>query len=63
MPTTEIAIIPLKPGSNIGDPSDLSAQVLSDATATIKQQDGIQQVHFGTQHESPDVLQLMISES
>lgn len=61
MPTTEIATIPLKAGSKPGDPSDLSAQVLNDAANVLKQQDGMQQIHFGTQYESPDVLQMMIS--
>lgn len=62
MPTTELAIIPMKAGSKPGDPNDLSAQVLNDAATVLRQQDGMQQIHFGTQHESPDVLQMMISE-
>ena len=62
MPTTEIAVIPLIAGTSIGDPNSHAAAVMRDTAATLHQQDGLQQVHFGTQIESPDVLQMIISE-
>ena len=61
MPTTEIAVLPLIAGTSIGDPDSQAAAVMRDAVATLHQQDGLQNVHFGPQVESPDVLQMMIS--
>lgn len=61
MPTTEIAVIPLIAGTSVGDPDSHAAAVMRDTVATLHQQDGLQQVHFGTQVESPDTLQMMIS--
>jgi len=59
MPTTEIAVIPLIAGTSVGDPDSHAAAVMRDTVATLHQQDGLQQVHFGSQVESPDVLQMM----
>jgi hypothetical protein len=59
MPTTEIAVIPLI----AGDPDSHAAAVMRDTVATLHQQDGLQNVYFGPQVESPDVLQMMISEN
>jgi len=63
MPTTEIAVIPLIAGASIGDPGSHAAAVMRDIVTTLHQQDGLQQVHFGAQVESPNVLQMMISKN
>jgi hypothetical protein len=63
MPTTEIAVIPLIAGTSVGDPDSHAAAVMRDTVATLHQQDGLQNVHFGSQVESPDVLQMMISKT
>jgi hypothetical protein len=63
MPTTEIAVIPLIAGTSIGDPESHAAAVMRDIVTTLHQQDGLQQVHFGAQVESPNVLQMMISKN
>ncbi|KAF2716198.1 hypothetical protein K431DRAFT_289615 [Polychaeton citri CBS 116435] len=61
MPTTEMAILPLIAGTNPGDPSDQSSAVLRDCFGTLAQQDGLQEIHFGTWIESADSLQLFIN--
>jgi hypothetical protein len=61
--TTEIAVIPLIAGSDIGNPDHESARVFKSLSDTITRQDGFQQLNFGTQIEDPSVLQLMISEA
>ena len=63
MPTTEIAVIPLIAGTSIGDPDSHAAAVMRDTVATLHQQDGLLNVYFGSQIESPDVLQMMISKN
>lgn len=63
MPTTEIATIPLVPGTAIGDPSNQGATVVKDIITTLRQQDGYQDTHFGMQIESPDKLQMLFSKS
>ena len=61
MPTTEIALIPLLPGTSIGDPSNPGAAVVASVASTLRQQDGFQEMHFGTQVESPEVLQMLFN--
>ncbi|SMY28711.1 unnamed protein product [Zymoseptoria tritici ST99CH_1A5] len=61
MPTTEIFIAALKPGSNIGDPSNEAAQTLKSVGDTLIQTDGVQDIHFGMQVESPNTLQLLVT--
>jgi len=61
MPTTEVAILPLVAGSKIGDPNDTSSKVVQGCLNTLNQQDGFQQVHFGTWVESENNLQLLIN--
>lgn len=61
MPTTEIAVVSLTPGTAIGDPSDPGAIVLQDVATTLHQQPGVQAIHFGTQVESPETLQLLVT--
>jgi heme-degrading monooxygenase HmoA len=58
MPTTEIALIPLTPETSIGDPSNPGAAVLKDVSTTLHQQPGFRSMHFGTQVESPNILQM-----
>lgn len=61
MTTTEIAIFPLKAGSNPGDPENEASQVLEDTFATLRTRDGMQQIHFGMHVEDGSTLQLMIN--
>ncbi len=60
MPTTEIARIPLKAGSEIGDPKNHASGTLNGLLNTISQQDGFQQQYFGMEMENPNTLQLLI---
>lgn len=61
MPTTEIATIPVVAGTSIGNPDDHGAAVMKDTTTTLHQQLGLQQIHFGSQVENPDIVQMLIS--
>ncbi|KAH9829767.1 hypothetical protein Tdes44962_MAKER02245 [Teratosphaeria destructans] len=61
MTTTEIAWFPLKAGSNIGDPDSEAASVLKSTFDTLRQQDGLQQVQFGTWVENPSNFQLFVN--
>ncbi|TKA71980.1 hypothetical protein B0A55_06992 [Friedmanniomyces simplex] len=53
MPTTEIAIMPLKAGADIGDYESPAASVLNNTFDTLRTMDGMQQLNFGTQLEGP----------
>ena len=59
MPTTEVATIPLTPGTSIGDPSNPGAAVIADVATTLRQQPGFQKMHFGTSVETPSSLQML----
>lgn len=61
MPTTEIALIPLTPGTSIGDPSNPGAAVVKDVATTLRQQPGFQEMHFGTSVEDPSTLQMLFN--
>jgi len=61
MPTTEIALIPLLPGTSIGDPSNPGAAVVASVASTLRQQPGFQEMHFGTQLETPSILQMLFN--
>jgi len=62
MPTTEIALIPLKAGAHIGDYDSPAASVINTSFDTLRAVDGMQQINFGTQMEDPTKMQLMISQ-
>ena len=61
MPTTEIAILPLLPGAEIGDPNNPAAAVIKNSGDTLSKTDGVQMVQFGMQVENPNQFQMMIS--
>ncbi|KAK0937109.1 hypothetical protein LTR29_011318 [Friedmanniomyces endolithicus] len=61
MPTTEIALIPLKAGAHIGDYDSPAASVINTSFDTLRAVDGMQQINFGTQMEDPTKMQLMIT--
>lgn len=61
MPTTEIAVFPLKAGANPGDPDSNAGKVTKSTFDTLRTVDGMQQIQFGMQVENPTMLQLMIS--
>jgi hypothetical protein len=52
MPTTEILVASLKPGSNIGDPSNEAAAILKEVGDQLNNTEGVQQINFGMQVES-----------
>lgn len=52
MPTTEILTIPLKPGSDISDPSNEAAKIVKDFSTEVSKFKGVQQIYFGMQVES-----------
>jgi len=58
MPTTELANLSLKAGTDLesGD----TQKVFQDILATIVDQAGCEGVNYGRQHESPDILELAI---
>jgi len=61
MPTTEIALFPLKAGASPGDPDSEAGKVSKDTFDTLKTIDGMQQIHFGTQVENPTIMSLMVN--
>lgn len=61
MPTTEIAVFPLKAGANPGDPDSHAGKVTKSTFDTLRAVDGMQQIQFGMQVENPTMMQLMIS--
>jgi hypothetical protein len=58
---TEIALIPLKSGTNINEGE--GAQMLAYGLKTISEQPGFQDCFYGLQHENPDMLDLLIGSS
>lgn len=61
--TTEILNCPLVAGSELGNPDNHAAQIMKEVGDTLAKQDGVQQINFGMHIESPDTLQLFVSES
>ncbi|KAK4549275.1 hypothetical protein LTR36_007734 [Oleoguttula mirabilis] len=61
MPTTEVAVFPLKAGSNPGDPDSVTAKVLKSAFDTLNTVDGMQQIQFGPRVEDPTAFVLMVN--
>lgn len=61
MPTTEVAIVQLVPGSEIGNPENATAKALQDSTNVIRQQDGCQEVLLGAGVESSQTATMLIS--
>ncbi|KAI9877432.1 MAG: hypothetical protein M1830_003917 [Pleopsidium flavum] len=59
-PATEIAILPLLPGSQIEDPSSNAGKVWTDTINTVSQQDGFQRAYWGRRIENPSEVQLLI---
>ncbi|KAK5734568.1 hypothetical protein LTR17_008789 [Elasticomyces elasticus] len=61
MPTTEIAVLPLKAGSEIGDPNNQASSITSSFFDSLRAVDGVQLINFGTKVEDPTHLQMMIT--
>ena len=59
--TTEIVNLNLIAGTDIGDPDNQGNQILKECGDQILQQDGSQQMQFGTHIENPEILSLFIS--
>ena len=60
--TTEICTLALVAGSNIGDPNSAAATVMKECCDIMAGQEGLQKLWFGTEHESPETLQLFLGE-
>ncbi|KAK5126296.1 hypothetical protein LTR85_010532 [Meristemomyces frigidus] len=61
MPTTEIAVFPLKAGTNPGDPDSVAGKVIKNTFDTLNTIDGMQQIQFGVRVEDPTVFHLMVN--
>lgn len=59
--TTEVAVIVLKPGTDIE--AEPTAGIIRELGETLQQQDGYQQMHTGIWIENPQSMQFFISES
>lgn len=62
MPTTEVFIMPMAPGSAIGDPENQAAVIAKESLETLSKQKGLVGIQFGTQKENPEVFQALIGE-
>lgn len=60
MTVTEVATLPLIPGSTVEDASTAAGKVWRDMYDTLLQQDGIQTVRYGRVVESPDTVILFV---
>lgn len=60
MPTTEIAVFPLKAGVDVGDPDNQGASVAKNTFDTLRTIDGMRQINFGPSIENPTNFQLMV---
>jgi len=49
--TTEVAIMPVKAGSNVRDPTTPEGRIVQDALATVTSQPGCQRAYFGVEEE------------
>lgn len=63
MPTTEIATLTLKPGSDIGDPSNNASGVVNECCGVIAKQPGLQTLKFGPMIEDSSKMQMFIGTS
>jgi hypothetical protein len=59
-PVTNIAYIPLKPGTDIKDSLTLEGKAWKEAQNIIRSQYGYQQSYQGEQLESPDTMTWLI---
>ena len=50
---TEVAILPLKAGSQVDDPNTPAGSIVQDCIHTVLEQPGAQRAYFGTAHEDP----------
>lgn len=60
LPATEIAVLPLKAGSTIEEPSSPAGQAFHDMLHTVSQQKGFQRVCWGRRVENETEVQLLI---
>lgn len=66
MPTTEVATYPLRPGSDLNDPSNYSAKATKAIFDVVAQQPGVLEHHIGMAldraREGQPVIEAMIGE-
>lgn len=60
MPTTEIATLTLKPGSEIGDPDNAASATVNECCNILSKQPGLLHLRFGPQVEETNKMQMMI---
>lgn len=60
LPATEIAVLPLKAGSTIEEPSSPAGQAFHYMLDTVSQQKGFQRACWGRRIESESEVQLLV---
>jgi len=59
-PATEIAVLPLQPGTQVEDPSSEAGKLWKSFGDSILSQEGVQRFYWGRQVESPDTVLLLV---
>ena len=59
-PVTEIAYLPLKPGSNPSEADSPADSIWKDALNTVKAQPGFQRAYWSLEVENPSILRLFV---
>ena len=62
MVATEIALVPVKAGTNLADTNTSAGRTWQDIVRTVSSQDGFQEAWYGHGVETPTDVQLFISE-
>jgi len=60
LPATEIAVLPLKAGATVEDPSSGAGQTFQYMLDTVSRQEGFQRVFWGRRIENETDVQLLI---
>ena len=60
LPTTEIAVMPLKAGAVVEDPSSSAGQAFQYMMTTVSKQEGFQRICWGRRIEKESDLQFLI---
>jgi len=61
MVATEIALIPVKAGTNLADTNTSAGRTWQDIYRTVSSQDGFQEAWYGHEVETPTNVQLFVS--
>lgn len=63
LPATEIAIMPLKAGATIEDPSSHAGQIFHSMLTNVSQQEGYQRAFWGRRIENESEVQILVGKS